>query len=169
MVAQTHPFKVIKEQTHDWDGVHTPDNLRDNPDHPHSLFGEGHKNTFALVGLIPNAGIFGNAVTAFSNAQQGAGPNALPAQASPVASVAAQPDIVREPLGIQKPQRRQLRNNAVQPLPDQARGRPRRGRAAFADGGKVKKEDKQTSGTKDISAGTAAERLKVPSLQLKNA
>lgn len=193
MVAQTHPFKPIPEKLDmPWEGVHQADTLRDDPDHPHSLFGEGHKNTFQEGGIIPDAAGFGQqqALTANAFGQQ----TALDARAR------------RRPATTQVAP-------VVPPLPAQANTVSRSGRRnRFADGGKISHEDvlqnaennlanavdsplsdkgaqarrladsrkavkfarkqladKQTSGTKDITAGTASARLRGRALQIENA
>lgn len=136
MVAQTHPFKPIAEQTHPWDGVHTPDRLRDDPDHPHSIFGEGHKNTFAHGGLIPDAAIFGQSVAAASrSAVDQVNQSAAVARGAPAR-------VARRPATTQAAP-------VVPQLPAPGNVNSRRQRRRFADGGKI------TAPVKDLVRGKA--------------
>ena len=170
MVAQTHPFKPIPEKLDmPWEGVHQSHPLRDDPDHPHSLFGEGHKNTFHQGGLIPGAVGFDAAQKALSGTAQPLPAPVIPpaALAPPVTALPAQVAALQQRQGVlsRQPPGRSRREPA-------ARSRGNFDTQALTDGGKVKgkkKATKQTSGTKDLTAKTATARLKGRALQIENA
>ncbi len=155
MVAQVHPFKTFPEKKLPWDGVHAPHPLRDDPSHPHSKIGDDFKNTFADGGIIPHSSALQNVAAAVESQVSTQSFSATGQKAGAAQAVAG----------------------TVPPLPAAPRRqRPRsRGRQGFTDGGKVEEEkkenaeDKQTSGTEDLSLSTATSRLKGRALKLLNA